>query len=107
MPRAKKDTSLQNIGKIDSSRSINTITGLNLSSSLNTLSGQQIESTSSKYINIIKILIFNIEKSKLSFKKPNFASKFRSKEKNARVAKNIKNMVQDTLDSLSYNMCKN
>jgi hypothetical protein len=46
------------------------------------------------------------ERVKLTFKNPNFSSKFRIKERNARVAKNVKNMVQDTLDSISYNQCK-
>ncbi len=46
------------------------------------------------------------ERGKLSFKKSNWSSKFRIKEKNARVSKNIKNLMNDTLDNLSYNSCK-
>ena len=46
------------------------------------------------------------ETNKLTFKNPNFSSKFRIKDKNSRIAKNVKNMVQDTLDSISYNLCK-
>lgn len=46
------------------------------------------------------------ERGKLPFKNPNFASKYRLKEKNSRVTKNIKNMMQDTLDTLSFNQCK-
>jgi INO80 complex subunit C len=45
------------------------------------------------------------ERDKLTFKNPNFSSKFRIKDKNSRIAKNVKNMVQDTLDSVSYNLC--
>ena len=45
------------------------------------------------------------ERIKLPFKKPNWNSKYRNKEKNARVTKNMKNMIQDTLDSMSYNIC--
>ena len=45
------------------------------------------------------------ERGRLPFTNPNFSSKFRIKERNSRVAKNVKNMVQDTLDSISYNQC--
>jgi hypothetical protein len=45
------------------------------------------------------------ERGMLPFKNQNFSSKFRIKERNSRVAKNVKNMVQDTLDSISYNQC--
>lgn len=40
------------------------------------------------------------------FKKPNWTSKFRNKEKSARASKNIKNLMQDTLDSLTLNICR-
>jgi hypothetical protein len=42
---------------------------------------------------------------KASFKKANWLSKFRSKDK-SRSGKNIKNVIQDSLDSLSYSQCK-
>ncbi len=45
-------------------------------------------------------------KYKACFKKQNWSSKFRSKDNNARQAKNMKNLMLDTLDSLSYNICK-
>jgi INO80 complex subunit C len=45
-------------------------------------------------------------KYKACFKKPNWNSKFRNKDKNARAAKNMKNLMIDSLDSLSYNLCK-
>jgi hypothetical protein len=68
MPRAKKDTSLQNIGKIDSNKSINTLTGYNLTSSSNIQSEQQIKSTSSRKIikiyQILKIFIFSFRQIK-------------------------------------------
>lgn len=43
---------------------------------------------------------------KINFKKANWVSKFRSKEKTARASKNIKNLMLDSLDSVSFNMCK-
>jgi INO80 complex subunit C len=43
-------------------------------------------------------------KYKACFKKLNWNSKFRNKDKNARSAKNMKNLMLDSLDSLSYNM---
>jgi hypothetical protein len=46
------------------------------------------------------------QKYKACFKKPNWNSKFRCKDKNARAAKNMKNLMLDSLDSLSYNLCK-
>jgi hypothetical protein len=42
---------------------------------------------------------------KPNFKKPNWVSKFRSKEKNSRASKSIKNLMQDNLDSLSLTKC--
>jgi hypothetical protein len=41
---------------------------------------------------------------KASFKKANWISKFRSKDK-TRPGKSIKNIIQDSLDSLSYSQC--
>ena len=46
-----------------------------------------------------------IRRQKLSFKKQNWLSKFRTKEKNSRVSKNIKSLIQEPLDSLSFNLC--
>jgi hypothetical protein len=46
------------------------------------------------------------QKYKACFKKPNWESKFRNKDKNARAAKNMKNLMLDSLDSLSYSLCK-
>ena len=45
-------------------------------------------------------------KTKPSFKKSNWTSKFRMKDKTVRAAKNIKNLMQDSNDNLSYNLCK-
>lgn len=46
-----------------------------------------------------------IRRHKPIFKKQNWLSKFRSKEKNSRVTKNIKSLIQEPLDSLSFNLC--
>ena len=51
-------------------------------------------------LNIIK------NKAKLPFKKPNWVSKYRVKEKNARTSKNLKNLLVDNLDTQTYNICK-
>ena len=47
----------------------------------------------------------NKSKSKLCFKNPNFSSKFRNKEKNSRISRNLKNLMNDNLDSQTYNQC--
>ena len=62
--------------------------------------------------NTIKFLeednIQNIIKSKdkLPFKKQNWVSKFRTKEKTSRASKNFKNLLVDNLDTQSYNICR-
>jgi INO80 complex subunit C len=91
MPRAKKETNLVNVGNIKNNKSITDNTG---DISLNTSIHFQLQNEK----------IYNELQQRLKFKKPNFISKFRSKEKSSRVAKNIKNMVQDTIDSTSYNL---
>lgn len=103
MPRQKKESNLIQIGNV------NTAAG----SKSNSISGSGNKSQSHKEIDShIKIENHNYNpqsqthRGKLNFKNSNFSSKFRIKERNSRVAKNVKNMVQDTLDSLSYNQCK-
>lgn len=39
------------------------------------------------------------------FKKSNWHSKLRNKDKQSRTAKNIKNMVIDSVDQISLNLC--
>lgn len=70
------------------------------------LSSNSIQQYNNKFLedetvqNIIKA------KSKLPFKKQNWTSKLRQKEKNARTAKNLKNLLTDNVDTQSYNICK-
>lgn len=62
--------------------------------------------TNNKFLEDENILNIIKSKSKLSFKKPNWVSKYRVKEKNARTSKNLKNLLVDNLDTQTYNICK-
>ncbi len=62
--------------------------------------------TNNKFLEDENILNIIKSKSKLPFKKPNWVSKYRVKEKNARTSKNLKNLLVDNLDTQTYNICK-
>jgi hypothetical protein len=69
------------------------------------MSSNSIQTYNTKFLedeNIQKIIK---AKSKLTFKKANWSSKFRVKEKNARTSKNLKNLLTDNVDTQSYNIC--
>lgn len=109
MPRRKKEIDLVNVGSVNTKNNGIEIQNDNRNSSITIpiskeavgLGGVSLNSAGGS-VNKFKVIG---ERGKLPFKKPNWTSKFRVKEKTVRTAKNIKTMVQDTLDSMSYNIC--
>lgn len=83
MPRQKKETILINLGNIG-----------------NVMARYFYFNCSDKVTKIKS----NVNSS-LPFKNTNYNSKYRMKDTHSRITKNVKNLVQDTLDSISFNTC--
>jgi hypothetical protein len=113
MPRQKKAVNLSEIGSVN-------ISNTNIGNKRSRMPIEDVEiqidnpilnkSTMQIQIPLTRdpdINIVSIKRGKLPFKKANWNSKFRTKEKNARATKNIKNMMQDSLDNITFNTCIN